>query len=80
MTKEVWPEPGALRTVTPEAEGLYVPADFDNPTSIEVLGADLLWSSPALGTWVWSGGGGGAGWAHISNAVATEIVGTGAVK
>jgi hypothetical protein len=49
-----------------------------NPTLIEVLGADLLWSWPG-GTWVWSGGGGGAAWANITGAVPTEMVSTGAV-
>ena len=48
-----------------------------DPTLIEVLGADLLWSSPG-GTWVWSGAGGGAGWTNITSAVPTEIVSTGA--
>jgi hypothetical protein len=50
-----------------------------NPTLIEVLGADLLWSWPG-GTWVWSGGGGGAGWTNITGAVPSEIVSTGAVR
>jgi hypothetical protein len=50
-----------------------------NPTLIEVLGADLLWSWPG-GTWVWSGGGGGAGWTNITGAVPAEIVSTGAVR
>jgi hypothetical protein len=50
-----------------------------NPTQVEVLGADLLWTSPT-GTWVWSGGGGGAGWTSISSSAASAIVSTGAVK
>ena len=49
-----------------------------NPTLIEVLGADLLWSFPG-GTWVWSGGGGGAAWTSITGAVPQEIISSGAV-
>jgi hypothetical protein len=48
------------------------------PTLIDVVGSELIWSWPG-GTWVWSGGGGGAGWTNITAAVPTEIVGTGAV-
>jgi hypothetical protein len=51
----------------------------NNPTHIEILGADLLYSSPGA-TWVWGGGGGGAGWTQINNQEATEIVSTGAVR
>jgi hypothetical protein len=50
-----------------------------NPDHMEALGPDLLWSYP-LGTWVWSGGGGGTGWTNITGAVPTKIVSTGAVK
>jgi hypothetical protein len=47
----------------------------NTPTEMAVLGADLLWTSPA-GTWVWGGGGGGAGWTKISDSMATAIVST----
>ena len=59
--------------------GAWTQITSANPTLIEVLGADLLWSFPG-GTWVWSGGGGGTGWTNITGAVPTEIVSTGQVK
>jgi hypothetical protein len=38
----------------------------------------LFWSWPGE-TWVWSGGGGGAGWNRITTISPTQIVSTGAV-
>jgi hypothetical protein len=50
-----------------------------NANVVEVLGPDLLWTG-AAGTWVWGGGGGGSGWTNTSSAIATQIVGTGAIQ
>jgi len=51
----------------------------DDATQIQVLGPDLLWSG-AVGTWVWGGAGGGAGWNLLTASVATQIVSTGAIQ
>jgi hypothetical protein len=49
-----------------------------NPSLMEVMADHLFWSWPGE-TWVWSGGGAGAGWTRITTIAPTQIVSTGAV-